>query len=378
MTKLLEETLADKAAQLPPPGLDAQAIITTGRCRAARRRNLAVGLSTGVVALAAALVPLVGPESRPGGRASDDPGRFAAAFAAHDPSYAVGSIVHIDGRSFDVGHRVRAMVQTGAGIVFTDPSGAVYAADGSGVAKVGTSDDDSSAHLLLVADADSVAWVDPGDDPRFVVLDQSTGEQRSVPMTPGPAGSEFRPRPLALDGATLYAVDGRGVIALDVATGAVSQTSLHGAASFLDVKNGVAITRLNQGGHPGRLVADELTVGDRTVPLTRVLGGQSMVLSPDGSKAVVELDPNAQLVDTANTTGVLLKAPGYAYATGYQWRDNQSFFAIGLKSTDGDVFHEPIDLLECQVATASCTTVVTAAGTAQDLAVPLGIAFERP
>ena len=135
---------------------------------------------------------------------------MAAAFAAHEPSYAVDQTIHIDGDTFDVGHRVRALVQTDRGVVFTDPDGDVYAADGEAEDRIGHTDR-SRVGQRLVADGSRVAWLDaPGA--RFVTVDQATGREETVPAQP--LAGEFAAHPLAIDGNVVYGVDARGALRL--------------------------------------------------------------------------------------------------------------------------------------------------------------------
>ena len=93
-----------------------------------------------------------------------------------------------------------------------------------------------------------------------------------------------------------------------------------------------------------------MSFGDRALPLVRVLGGQTMVLSPDGSKAAVELDPDAIVVDMGTRDQQDAHGAGATPSSrAYQWRDNDSFFALGLTTAaDGDT------LPRCRSACCEC------------------------
>ena len=166
MTGLLKDVMHDRADSLDPPELDVAAMVRDGERRAARRRAALGGLA-GLAAAAAAVVAVGAPSLWPSGTrtattTSESP--FAAAFDAHEPAYALGATVHVDGRTFDVGRDVVAMVQSDAGVVFTDREGAVWAADGDGAPlEVGRT---HARHPSLETDGSLVAWTERDGESR--------------------------------------------------------------------------------------------------------------------------------------------------------------------------------------------------------------------
>ncbi len=370
MTGLLIDTMTERADALDAPTLDPLTIVAAGQRRVTRRRTTLAASGAAVALAGAVLIPHLGRAQS----ADDEVSDVAAAFADHEPSYAVDSTVHIDGRTFDVGHRVRALVQTDSGVVFTDSGGDVFAADGVDVRAVGHTDP-SRFGQRLVTDGSHVGWLDTAAE-RFVVLDQATLDRETLPAQPV-EDSAFTTRPLALDDDVVYAVDARGLFAWDLGSGdVVISDTAQPADSFFDVKNGVAITRWNKGGTPGDLSSSEVRFGDRVLPLVRVLSGQNMVLSPDGSRAAAELDPDSIVIDTDAVTAATLTAPGYEFVVGYRWRDNESFYALGLETVGGDYRAMPISILQCFAATAACAPTVRDAATYEHLALPIGVPFE--
>ena len=226
-----------------------------------------------------------------------------------------------------------------------------------------------------MADGARVAWLDTTAE-RFVTLDQGTGDRETLPAQPI-EGSEFGARPLAVDGDVVYAVDARGLFGWNLAAGRVSVGDIEprGDEAF-DVKDGSAATGWGGRGSVGTVESVPTRFGDALLPLVRVTGGQTAEVSPDGSRAVVELDPESVVVDLEDGTSATLSAPGFDFVAGYQWRDDGSFFALGLSSTRGPLASMPISILECQAASATCAPVVPEAGTYEHLALPFGLPFE--
>ena len=102
MTELLKDLMHDRADTLGAPDLDVQGIVREGHRRVHRRRTAVVGAGVAAAVVAAIAVPTLLPEASQ--RATEEP-TLSAAFTAREASYAIGSEVHIDGLTFDVGHR---------------------------------------------------------------------------------------------------------------------------------------------------------------------------------------------------------------------------------------------------------------------------------
>lgn len=361
MTELLKDLMNDRADALGAPDLDVLGIVRDGNRRVNRRRTAVLGAGVAAAVVAAFAVPTL---------LRDAPQRatevsFAAAFTAHEPSYAIGSEVHIDGRSFDVGHSVHAFVQTTAGVVFTDESGTVWASDGSRTVEVGTTE----AELpRLEADGPRVAWTayPKGAAPEYTVLDQSTGELLRTPFDTGNDGAtEYDDALFAVDGVDVYFRDSRGIVRWNVESG--EQTSL-GRPLGLEVQDAKA-----------GMMAQELIDPDEGTSTIyfgrdfRDVGSafyRTLALSPDGRWALGEESSDTPaLADTADGDFFSIDVPDYGFFAGYGWVDDDTYVGLGLNEPWETT---PADLLECEVF-GRCTVIGSAVGTfGADLVIPIG------
>lgn len=349
MTELLKDTMSERADALGPPYLDVLGMVREGNRRVARRRSTLLVAGAAAAVVAALAVPALRPDAPQ--RATDERS-VAAAFSAHEPTYAIGSEVHIDGRTFDVGRPVRAFVQTTVGVVFTDKDGTVWASDGSRTDKVGRTD---ATYPRLEADGSRAAWVEhpAGGPPEFAALDQSTGEvEHATYDTTGDAGpTEYSDALFAVDGSDIYFRDSRGIVRWNVVSG--DQTSLGRPL-------GLEIDDVSLG-----MIAQDVEAEDGTGSYAFGPGFgdtpsdfyHTLALSPDGTLALGESAPDTPaLADTANGRVSPLDVPGYGFFAGYGWVDDDTFVGIGVDEPSDST---PVDLLECEVGGA-CT--VTGAG----------------
>lgn len=373
MTGTLRHTLLERAHDVEAPLLDLDAIVRDGERRVARRRTAWVGAAAAVAAGAAVLAPALLPSEEAVVREAT----FATAFSAHHPAYALGSRVHVDGRSFDVGRDVVALVQTSHGVVFTDGDGAVWSATGDEPPlQVGRT---HARHPRLEADGRLAAWVEPAPDrvPVFAVLDQAQGSAVVRSSLAARAGSgllrdERDPAlVLAVDGDLVYVRDSRGLVAWDPVTDAQRVLGEVGGFTVDDVKAGLVAHVA-----PGRDEGDRYRVG-ATLGSGRVLPAwNGFALSPDGRYLVGESEPDVSAVfDTRSGAEVTATPSGHDFVAGYGWVDGDTYVAVGITATD-EWDTSPVDLLTCDVGGA-CTTLGPGVGTVADgLVVPLGTSMD--
>jgi hypothetical protein len=374
VTGLLKDVMHDRADSLDAPALALAAMVRDGDRRVAHRRG-AAGL--GLAAAAAAVVAFGLPAVWPGdGTRAVEESPFAAAFRAHAPAYARGSTVHVDGRTFDVGHEVFALVQSSAGVVFTDPEGTVWASDGSGApAEVGRT---HATHPSLEADGSLVAWTErDGDLPVYAVLDQATGTgvvRSSLSATSGMGRLRDDPDPAlvyAVDGGTVYVRDSRGLVAWDPATDAQRVVGPAGGFTVDDVKAGM-IAHSTDAGRSGQAT---YRVGPALGEGTVLDAWNGFALSPDGRWLIGESDPDeAAVYDTTTGRATDARVDGYSFFVGYGWADEDTYVGLGLnKPYDA----ASVDLLSCDVG-GGCTVTASGIGTVEDgVVVPLGTSMDE-
>lgn len=364
MTELLKDLMHDRADSLGAPDLDVPGMVREGNRQVHRRRTAVLGAGVAAVAVAAIAVPTLLPETSR--RGSEEPS-VAAAFTAHEPSYAIGSEVHIDGLTFDVGHPINAFVQTTAGVVFSDKAGTVWASDGSQTVEVGTTD---AEQPHLEADGSRVAWTEYplGAAPEYTLFDQTSGATMSTPFDTGNDGpTEYDDALFAVDGVDVYFRDSRGVVRWNVETGVQALLGRVKGATIDDVHAGVIAHRLPNAG------AD---LGGTSVYFGRHFGDtpstlyHTLALSPNGAIALGESDPDRPaLADTATGEVTPLDVPGYGFFAGYGWVDDDTFVAVGVNEPFDST---PVDLLECEVG-GKCTVTGSAVGSLEGgLIIPIG------
>lgn len=366
MTGLLTDTLHDRADRLEPPALDIAGIIATGDRRRRRQRagGLAVGACALLVAAGLAIPPLVGGDS--GGGSGVDPDRggsaFATAFAENRPSYAKSSQIHLDGRTFDVGHRVEAYVQTADGVVFADADGVVRFGDGETVTELGRT---SAPDLRLHSDDDHVvAWQDSEGDRGIRVYDTATGQRDEL----------GRGQVAGVDDGAIYLVDDgalqRWRPSTDPAGEAMEKLPTEDVGPGFELMDVAGDTWLYTPAGSG----DETILG-KAGSGSRIPSVSSAVLSPDGTYLVSEESDELHVRDAGSARDLPMRHPDHQFVAGYRWLSDDSFAAIGLPDLRGARRDDQlsIDLLTCSVPEGSCTTSAPDIGTLDDgITIPIG------
>ncbi len=365
MNGLLNDLMHDRADALPAPDLDVDAMVRDGQRRVTRRRTALVGGGAAAAVLAALALPQLLPTAAPP-KATDT---FASALASHQPAYALGTSLHVDGLTVEVPTAPKAMVQTDRGVVYADDAGVVWSTTSDGTLEVGTTDR-RSPHL--VTDGPRAGWVDTaGDLPVFAVLDQTTGGVTSSPLRNVASTGTQRNQAgsavvYALDGDVLYVRDPRGVVAWNHRTD--DQRVLGDADRFDidDVQDGrIAYQPREMGGtaQPYR-VGPDLTTGRQLEAWT------GFALSPSATYLLGEDDPDRAKVFDVATGEVIDAVPdGYAFFAGYAWLDDDTYVGIGLNKPWETT---PVDMLTCDVGGA-CTVAADAIGTIDGgVVLPLG------
>jgi hypothetical protein len=369
MNGLLSDVMNERADGLERTAIDVAGIVHEGDRRVRRRRTAALGGAAALTLAVAVAVPALVGGRGPGDDTVTDPD-LAAAFVAHTPSYAVGSEVTVDGTTFDVGHTVRAYVQTDVGVVFSDAEGTVWAANGADVTEVGTV---NAKVPRLVADGPRVGWVEGGDPPAFVVYDQSTGETVRDPLQNVEGMSDVRD---GQDAAVMYALDG-DLAYVKTQQGAAAWNTATGDLTFLDTEaNGFTITDAKNGliSYRPAGAGDEqvIRVGSTLDSGTALPLWDAYDLSPDGRYLMGEAESDdVRIFDTGTGEALPKDDYGYAYFGGYQWIDSDHYAALGFhEPTDSDL----VDILSCTVVTGVCTPVAQDVGSIGDgLVIPIGI-----
>jgi hypothetical protein len=367
MTGLLTDLMGDRADALDWPTFDVDGLVREGDRRVRRRR---VALAGGLTALAVA-AGLVAPLALGGG---DDRGTLdadlATAFAAPSPAYAVGSLVTVDGKTFDVGRPVHAFVKTNAGVVFSDAAGHVWAAAGPDPVLVGRID---AAGPRLVADGSRAAWVEPGDTPTFAVLDQATGRVVRDPLGNVPMMATTSD---GVDPAIVYAVDGRSVYVRDHAGAQVWDLANGGrellgadadSGTIVDVEGGqiVYVSRVD-GSEPVRRLGTTL---DNGVDLGVWKADD---LSPSGRYLMAEpREDEFRVLDTRTHQWMPAPDVDYEFFLGYAWLDRDHYAAVGASKPLNA--SSPVDILQCTASTGACAVTADGVGTlAEGFTMPIG------
>ncbi len=355
MTELLKDMMNERADSLGAPDLDVLGMVREGHRRVNRRRTAVLGAGVAAAVVAAVAVPSLMLNDRDTGREWS----YAAAFAAHEPSYAKGSTVTIDSHDFDAGHDVASMVQTTAGIVFVDASGTVFASSGGGSTKVGQTSlrRDSFA---LEAGGSVAAWIEyPAGRPVFTAFDQATGQLRAAEYVVRGGASEYSQALWAVDGHDVWFRDDRGAVRWNITSDEQAELGVHDGLHVYDVKAGVVAYELANGSYFGDADFDGIPS-----PLPAVLG-----VSPGGSSVLGQiLRPSWTVADARTGEHTQLDAPGYARFSPYMWADDDTVLGLGI---NGSGKTTPADLLACDVG-GECRVVAEQIGVFRDLVLPVG------
>ena len=356
MTGVLKQTMDERADRLGGVPVDLDAITREGD-RRVRRRRLG-GIAAGAV-LAVAVTGVALPQVLGGGDARDHRGDVAVS-TAEPLTYAVGSVIHHDGTTTDVGHPVWAFVQTSAGFVSTDKDGTVWSTTDSGTEQVGEGVD-LDARRVLVADGSRVAWVQqsPDGSSELVVVDQADGggtssgsgsSSGSTGRVPGSRG----PGVDALDGDTVYYHDQEGLVAYDAATGDSRVLDPSGKTIVEDAEGGLL---LHQREDSQRTVAS--TDIAATAPRLGTDGGD---LSPDArfvmsENSATRSDDFTLLEVASGKDFAPAQEKDYGFFLGYAWSGDDTYTAFGMQISEGEPVGSAIDLLTCSATERTCTLV---------------------
>ena len=361
MTEQLRTLLHDKADGVDFAAPDLDRLTADGDRRIRRRRSAVAG---GVLSVAL----LVGAVAALGDRGGDDGASVVAhpAPAARDVTWAKGSVIHDGGRAIDVGHEVRAYVETSVGYVVADTDGHVWSVLDGRVEQVGTTD---VKHPRLVADPAGplAAWVSTagrsGEPDGISWVDQSRMGGGSARIAPRHGASDVD----ALSGDTLYLHDERGAVAHDLSTN--QERVVDPAGGFESVEGGGVVAA-----HDGTLAmkADRGTLlgssRDHAVLLDQAYGSIG-AFSPDGAYYSNDADsPSVWDVRTGKQVPVP-GMDGYAFATGFDWLDDHTLVLIAEQG-EGD----PMLLVTCRIPDgSSCEQAATLGGLGHpDYQLPVG------
>ncbi len=386
MTKILQDMLHERAASVPGPRVDVEAIIDSGESRVRRGR-----LTTGLAAAAVAAVVAGSSFVLPGLLAHDqEPPATAGTpspFAERRAGYAMHGVIHWGDRTFTVGTDVDSYVQTDDGFVVANRGGDVFLFDGTDAQRIGH----AAGNRLRADDTGSlVAWVDRTEEgqPQYVVFDTHTMEEvaRVDDEVAGPA----RPGHESDGGALVYAVDdgsvywraGDVIVRYVVATGDthvvthwVEDRDSSSGPRLVDVVD-VAAGRLaylvndqgDQGDQGAFFVGDE--VGDQA---TELASGHNGYLAPDGRYVGVEDDDVMSLYDTGTGAAVTLAGlDRYPFKVITGWVDDDTAAVFAIKDLDADPY--AFDMLQCDVPSGACGIVTggEVATDAESFVVPVG------
>lgn len=362
MTGLLKDVMTERADRLDSPAVDVDAITRAGD-RTVRRLRVA-GLAAGTAAAVG-----IGFAGQLFSWPSDDDGSSTTVAQSRPAvvSWAIGSEIHTEEETIDVGHAVQAYVRTDVGFVVQDGDGTVWSVTSGEPKRVGATPVDGSG---LTADGSLAGWVEfpAGEAPRFVVLDQKTGSivRNSEATETGMSklADEANPAYLyAIDGRTAYWRDTRGLVRYDVDT---DESTVIGPAvngfDLSDVDEGLLV-RPDEGGLESRTIVSANPDADEPAfPVTA-----PAYLSPRATYLMSENTDDFTVFEIA--TGKEL-APteakrDYSFFTGFEWLDDERYVAMGQTAED-----QPVDLLTCVAATGECEVSVDDLATSKDLTLP--------
>jgi hypothetical protein len=356
LRNLLEER-ADSVAFAPP---DVRDIVAEAERRVRRRRSRRLVGS----AAALALVVLVG-----GGitalSALRHPSDVSTGGGLADPvTWSRGSVIHAGPDRIDVGFTIHGFVRTSSGFVLMDVGRGVWSVTDGRRERVG----EVGEQRRVVADRNGTlaAWIDPGST--LVVHDQVAGTTRSFP---DPGGRVDGAGVLAMDGDVVYWRSSRGLVKVDLATGAVTPLTT-GRIQLFDAKNAVLAfadaTRDLKVGHSlqdaSPLVAWSLDPHG---------GDEPVVLSPTGRWAAVahirvtgpgddpDIDAHLNVYDVRMRAPTTLRLPGGPWvAVPSVWLGDATIQVLGLFGDppfEGDTV-DPT-LFTCSMPSGRCKRAAT-------------------
>ena len=382
MTGQLRSTLEDRAADLEPWEVDLTSVVRAGDRRLRRRRTAIIG---GATALALA----VGLGSLAYARRSTSVAPAPADQDAKPLEYAVGSVIHTGADTIDVGAKVVSFVPTHWGFVFSTPDHRLHQVRNGKVEPVTTFDGHpsqiaGSTPLVTGDDGLLTAWWDgkriqswPGyrDGDGMVDAFDKTNSFNAAKSWP----SADPPRIQAVSDGHLWFWDGHDPWIAEVrpmtTTAGWKDTNPPGSGIVVDAAgdkvlvhtaDGMAVTTANlltvanqDGWKPG---------GDLAGLTTQVPGVTNGDLAPDGKHWFARGADGVAVFDSASGHRQDLDHPGFAVAEPYQWRDNDTIAAYGLRTADG----RTVSLLTCRVSTGTCAVTASDIGELRNVALPDG------
>lgn len=362
MTRTLNDVMREQADARATPYFDTDAIVSAGNRRLRRTRAAVGALAVAAVTLTAVGLPqlLDGAGTTGADGLVAGQGREAVgAFAERRPTYAVDDLIYYGKTQIDVAEKIGSFVQTDDGFVYATDDGKVHLADADTTEEIGHTSRDG---LYLKADdtGSLVTWVEftEGEAPALVAYDTAK-RQEALRTEEGtkPGMTAFRDTDsvyvYAVDDGTVYWRNARGLVATDVASR--TSTVLDKDANpfqIADVANGRFAHQVlePEGGDTRIRVSTDLHHPAQPLPT----GYDSGYLSPSARYVVTDEQDEMAVYDTATREDVTPNVPGYRFAAGYAWLDDQTLTVIGLEGAHGV---QPIDILQCAVPAGDCAVV---------------------
>ena len=362
MTGLLKHTLETRADELGPLPLDLDAVLREGDRRVRRRRTALIGggAALAVAASATAYAVVARPSAPPATQVADDPASAALV-------YAVGTTLHDGARTADLGVHPVSMVPTAWGVVFADADRQVYAWDGSGDPRRIGFVPGIDSRLVASDDGSVVAWTQGGD---LEVLRDGAQRPDQVPLTP-PATDELT-YVGALTDTDVWVWDGRGIVRVDVATGASHVVARGGDRQQVQSAGGGSLLVRYPSGEDGGPSMDVVPDSWDGTGHPVVAGFSTGTLAPDGRHWFSQDADQFAVIDSATGERTDMPYDGFAFAAPYRWVDGDTIEALAMKRT-ADPRTESISVLRCTLSTTSCEVAASDLGTYEQVTLPIGM-----
>ena len=361
MTGLLKHTLETRADELGPLPLDLDAVVREGDRRVRRRRQALIGggAALAVAASATAYAVVARPSAPPTTQVAGDPTAPLV--------YASGTTLHDGDRTVDLGVHPVSLVPTGSGVVFADAGRQVYAWDGSGDPRRIGFVPGIDSRLVASDDGSVVAWAQGGD---LEVLRDGAQRPDSVPLTP-PATDELTYVD-AVTGSNVWVWDGRGIVRVDVATGASRVVARGGDREQVQSAGGGSLLVRYPSGEDGGPSMDVVPQSWDGTGHPRVSDFSSGTLAPDGRHWFSQDADQFAVMDSQTGERTDMPYDGFAFAAPYRWVDADTIEALAMKGTK-DPRTQSISILRCTLSTTSCEVAASDLGTYEQVTLPIGM-----
>jgi hypothetical protein len=380
MTGQLRTTFDTRADDLGTWEVDLESIVCDGDRRIRRRRMAIAGGLAGVLAVVGGMTALAG---------RDHTSRAQPTEAPLKPlTYAVGSVIHSDHSTIDVGKDVESFVPTHWGFVFSTPDRRLYQERDGQVQPIvyqghPTFLADASARLVVSDDGLLTAWWDGtriqtwpgyggGDD--VVGLVDAFDKTNSFSAA-GSWPSDDPPRIQAAADGHLWFWDGHDPWIAEVrpmtTTAGWKDSNPPGSGTVVDaagdqvlvhVADGMAVTTANLLKGPASNQEDWTLGGDLADLKVQVPGVTSGDLAPDGKHWFGEDTGRFTVYDSDTGQAHEIATVGYPSATPYQWLGNDTIAAVALDPNVDGSGSTPVNLLVCHVSTSSCVVAAKNVG----------------